>query len=206
MRALVLGVWVAGCSGDLLDDGNQTGQIAPPCCDCGDSISYALGDVGPGGFSAADALAGLGAFDGDVQWSDGPSATLHVALSEDTESVGSLQWIEPYDVDNCEPFFEVPIWLSVSTSDGALDETQRSSLIAYAPDRGKASADWYGDVLAGSLDLSRFVPSVDDSSAIVYFHLETDGGKASGTVELNPQDESGSAGWDGAQPIATWSE
>lgn len=212
---MVRGSWVValgfawGCTGttapnEPLTPGNQTGQFTGWCCDCGERTYLARDEAGPGGFTAVDVFAGFAAFDGTVSWIDGVQDSIHVAITEDEESTGNIRWIDAQEGD-CEPYLDVPVWLTVTTGDGSLDAVQRANVTAYAADRGKTGADWYGDTLGGTLDLTRFVDPVNPGDARVFFFLELDEAGARGNVELDPQNEAGGT-WQGAQPIASWSE
>jgi hypothetical protein len=180
-------------------DGNQTGEVAPICCDCGERTDLGYDEVSPGGFSGRE-VAESGAIQGDLSWIDGGEATLEVSLSADEES-STVFWLEP-DEPACEPFLSVPVWLQVTTDDGDLAESLRTELTATAADRYSVWTDTYGDSLQGDLDLERFVEGIDPSVARVFFHVER-GAVASGSIELDPQDEADDS-WEGAQPIATW--
>jgi hypothetical protein len=191
---------VAGC--EAPGDGNQTGEVAATCCECGERTPLSLDEPGPGGFSGQDAVSS-GPLEGQVSWIDGVQDTIRFAFVADEESTGNLSWTEP-DEPACEPFLTVPIWLEVTTDDGALAESLRTELLATAADRYIVRIDQYGSSLQGTLDLERFVPGLDPEVARVFFQLEREA-VASGNIDLDPQDELDDS-WDGAQPIATWSE
>lgn len=212
--AVLFGVGVAGgCTGETpttsdpnLTPGNQSGSVTGWCCDCGVETPLARDEPGPGGFTADDAAAGMASFDGTASWIDGVVSGIHVGIALDEESAGNIVWIDAEEGD-CEPFLRVPVWLDVVTDDGALAETQRADLWAYDADRGKTGADWHAAFLAGDLDLTRFAPAATRESAIVYAFVDVPGGgPANGTIEMNPQNEAGTTSWDGAQPIASWTE
>lgn len=193
--------------GEQPDPGNQSGSMTGWCCDCGVQTALARDEVGAGGFTAEDAAAGVASLDGIATWIDGAVSGIHVGIALDEESVGNIVWIDAQEGD-CEPFLRVPVWLDVSTDDGALAETQRADLWAYEVGRGRTGADWHAAFLAGDIDLTRFAAGATRENAILYAFVEVPGGgaPAGGTIEMNPQNEAGTTGWSGAQPIATWTE
>jgi len=143
-------------------------------------------DASPGGFSGQDVLDAHGPIDADLPWMDGVTDRIHIEFRLDPAH--DVTWVAPY-ASYCTGVLGVPVWVDTSTDDGALDEHYETWMNVTTPDRTEVAlmyARW--DQLGGTLDVSRFDPSVADTKAMVYGMVDDLPSGATGFFTLSSLD------------------
>lgn len=132
-------------------------------------------DVGTSAREVTNSLASV--HSATLRWTDGTETDLEVSVQAAEDLSGDVVVLGG---DDCDPVLQAPIWLSVRSADGRLDERVAADLRGDRPGHGVIQADVYLDGFTGTFPATDYVS--DPTGGRLLFQFELTDGSARGTL------------------------